>query len=235
MSSRWSPHGIYGGPHVDPTHGRVRWHKLDGPHWKDFERPPEGAHNTQKYDEQYGRAWYQRKEEWRPKLYTTIGTHARSKKLKRTIVRWLYDSPNFRRLKRDVHRKRWPSSEQIGARFFAEFCMKDFQRRTLAETAHTLPLFGVGCKFWRGKGPDSPDTTGQYFVAESAEFKIRPFRGVLRGTQHYQGKPVRKDVTPMAKSLGSWRYEFPEGAHPLVYRPPFPEMHSSQQAEGDAE
>lgn len=220
---------------MDPTQGRVKWHKMDGPHWTEKERPPLGAHDSKEYDEQHGRGWYQRKEEWRPKLYTTIGRQARSKKLKRTIVRWVYHSPNFRRLKRDVHRKRWPTSELICARFFAEFCHKAFERRTLAETAHTLPLYGVGCKFWRGKGPDSQDTTGQYFLADSAEFKVRPIRGVLRGTQYYMGKPMRKDVAPMAKSLGSWRYEFPKDAHPAVYRPSFPEMHASQHAEDSVE
>merc|ERR1719471_2032607 len=71
---------MYGGPSVDPTHGRVKWHQLDRTHWKDKERPPLGAHNTREYDEQHGRWWHEKKEEWRPKLYTTIGKPARSKK-----------------------------------------------------------------------------------------------------------------------------------------------------------
>jgi len=224
MSSGWGATGSYGGPHVDPTHGRVRWHRLDGPHGTELERPPLGAHNSKEYDEQHGRFWYQRKEEWRPKLYTTIGKHARSKRLKRTIVRWVYNSPNFRRLKRDVYRKRWPQPDQLCARFFAEFCHKDFEKRTLLETAHTLPLYGVGCKFWRCKTQDGLDTKGQNFIPDTAQYKLRPIRGLLRGTYYHLGKPVRHGIATIAKSLGSWRYEFPKDGHPAVYRPSFPEM-----------
>ncbi|CAJ1411228.1 unnamed protein product [Effrenium voratum] len=63
------------------------------------ERPPYGAHNSQEYDEKHGRWWWQKKadgiadEVWRPKLYTTIGKHARSPKLSRTIVRWWREHP----------------------------------------------------------------------------------------------------------------------------------------------
>ena len=28
---------------------------------------------------------------------------------------------------------------------------KDFEKRTLLETAHLLPLYGENCKFWRAK------------------------------------------------------------------------------------
>ncbi|CAK0831342.1 unnamed protein product, partial [Prorocentrum cordatum] len=77
--------------------------------------------------------------------------------------------------------------------------------RTLVETAHTLPLYGVGCKFWRAKTEDCAETKGQYFVADSAEYRLRPIRGMLRGTQYYFGRRVLTGVAPVAKSLGSWR------------------------------
>lgn len=218
---------MYGGPHVDPTHGRAKWHQKDFT-WRQKELPVLGALNSQEYDEKHGRWWFNRKEtQMRPKLYTTIGRHARSKKLSRTIVRWVGQTPNFMKLKRDPHRKRWPKLEHLGVRFFAEFCLKDFEKRTLAETAHTLPLYGVGCKFWRSKSADCAETRGKYFVADSADYRLRPIRGLLRGTQYMLGRPVRTNVAPIAKSLGSWRYEPPEGAHPAVYRPPFPAPRSA--------
>ena len=39
-----------------------RWHAKDGPFWKQQERPPYGAKNTQEYDEQHGRWWWQKKD-----------------------------------------------------------------------------------------------------------------------------------------------------------------------------
>merc|ERR1740121_140763 len=186
---------MYGGPHVDPTHGRAKWHQKDFT-WKQKELPPLGATNEREYDEQHGRWWFNRKEtQWRPKLYTTIGRHARSKRLKRTIVRWAGQSPNFKALKRDLYRKRWPKTEQLGARFFAEFCLKGYDKRTLAETAHTLPLYGVGCKFWRAKTADCAETKGQYFVADSAEYRLRPIRGLLGG----------RSTTSAGLSAWAWR------------------------------
>ena len=100
----------YGEPGPDPTNGRAKWHRKDGPFWpldfeiqlvsllfrssssgfgarKEKERPPYGAHNSQEYDEQHGRWWWSKKEVMRPKLYTSIGQHARSPRLSRTIVR----------------------------------------------------------------------------------------------------------------------------------------------------
>lgn len=180
-----------------------------------------GALNTKEYDEKHGRWWHNWKDrEERPKLYTTIGRHARSQKLSRTIVRWV-KSGNFVALRRDPYRKRWPKKSGHTMRLFAEFCLKGFERRTLLETAHTLPLYGVGCKFWRGK-ENTPESKGQYFVAKSAQWKVRPIKGTLRGTQYLFGRPVREDIAPVAKSLGLWRVERPEGAHPDVYRPAFP-------------
>eukprot|EP00434_Breviolum_minutum_P017140 symbB.v1.2.015127.t1/scaffold1122.1/size136700/11 len=221
-ASGWaSPgHGMYGEPGPDPTNGRSRWHAKDGPFWKQQERPPYGAKNTQEYDEQHGRWWWQKKEVWRPKLYTTIGKHARSPKLSRTILRWAGNTPNFRKLKRDMYRKRWPKPEQLNYKLFAEFCLKEFKKRTLLETAHTLPLYGEGCKFWRAPDETHAETKGQYFVAEKIEYRQRPFRGDFVDVK--KGIPVRDGIAPIAKSLGSWRYQAPENAHPLVYRPPFP-------------
>lgn len=222
MSSGWGPHGMYSGPDVDPTAGRAKWHKLDTPAWKEKERPVLGALNNKEYDEKHGRWWHNWKErEERPKLYTTIGRHARRKELSRTIVRWV-KSGNFVALRRDPYRKRWPKKSGHTVRFFAEFCLKGFQQRTLLETAHTLPLYGVGCKFWRGKNAYVPESRGQYFVADSVQWKLRPMRGTIRGTQFLSGRPIRENIAPVAKSLGSWRYEFPLGAHPDVYRPVFP-------------
>ncbi|CAE7572838.1 unnamed protein product [Symbiodinium necroappetens] len=236
-ASGWaSPgHGMYGEPGPDPTSGRRKWHAMDGDYNKEKEYPPLGAHNTKEYDEQYGRWWFERKEEWRPKLYTTIGSHARSPRLKRTILRKCYNTPNFRALKMDVYRKRWPKTRGLNFRFFAEFCQKEFKKRTLLETAHTLPLFGAGCKFWRAPDAEHPDTKGQYFLAESVEYRLRPIRGDIRGTQYVFGRPIRDGIAPIAKSLGSWRYEFPANAHPAVYRPPFPPMKGSKEESGDAE
>merc|ERR1712194_542054 len=74
----------------------------------------------------------------------------------------------------------------------------------------------------RSKHRDLPETRGQYFVAESAQWKIRPVRGMVRGTQYLFDRPARKNIAPIAKSLGNWNYELPEGAHPDVYRPAFP-------------
>mmetsp|Transcript_106580 Transcript_106580/g.339984 ORF Transcript_106580/g.339984 Transcript_106580/m.339984 type:complete len:206 (-) Transcript_106580:74-691(-) len=78
---------------------------------------------------------------------------------------------------------------------------------------------------------------GQFFVASSSEYRVRPIRGQLRGTQYHNGRPMRDGIAAVAKSLGSWRYEFPAGGHPSVYRPAFPRMLSAEQdaAEGEAE
>jgi hypothetical protein len=40
-----------------------RWHTMDGPSWKEKEHPSYGAHNTQEYDEQHGRWWWQKKDQ----------------------------------------------------------------------------------------------------------------------------------------------------------------------------
>lgn len=149
------------------------------------------------------------------------------------MVRWVINTPAWKNQVRDVYRKRWPLMEKINIKFFAEFCLKEFEKRTLLETAHTLPLYGVGCKFWRTKKADAPDTKGQYFVSDSAEYKLRPIRGHVRGTQYMFGRPVRSDIAPIAKSLGSWRFEPPKNAHKAVYRPPFPELKSASKVESE--
>ncbi|CAK9045826.1 unnamed protein product [Durusdinium trenchii] len=202
----WAPHGMYGEPAPDPTNGRARWHTRDGDfvnNWKNKEHPPYGAHNSQEYDEKHGRWWWQKKEVMRPKLYTTIGQHARKPGLSRTIVRWAGCTPNFKKLKRDVYRKRWPKPEHLNYRLFAEFCLKEFKKRTLLETAHTLPLYGAGCKFWRAPDETHGETKGQYFIADKVEYKLRPIKGEIRGTQYLFGRPARQGIAPIAKSLGS--------------------------------
>eukprot|EP00928_Gymnodinium_smaydae_P090404 TRINITY_DN74203_c0_g1_i1.p1 TRINITY_DN74203_c0_g1~~TRINITY_DN74203_c0_g1_i1.p1 ORF type:complete len:287 (-),score=38.33 TRINITY_DN74203_c0_g1_i1:257-1117(-) len=222
-------------PAWGPSRNVPRWGRKTRVKLDPTEMPARGAHNTQEYDERHGRWWVERKETTVPKLFTTIGRHAKDPKLNNHMLRWVINTPAYKKLLRDAYRKRWPKLENLNVKFFAEFCLKDFEKRTLLETAHCLPLFGVGCKFWRGKTPDTPDTKGQYLIAESAEYKLRPIRGKIRGTQHMLGKPLRSGVAPIAKTLGSWCYSFPKGAHPAVYRPPFPRLASETNAAGDAD
>lgn len=217
-----------GSSDLDPTEGRARWHKLAPPGEK--KKKTLGALETREYDEKYGRRWHTRKDEEKPKLHTTIGRHARAKDLKRTILRFAYGSRNLKALKRDVYRKRWPKNAQMNIRFFSEFCKKPFAKRTMLETAHTLPLFGRGCKFFRHVSADGEDTRGQSFVVTSARYKLRPIRGLLRGTQYYNGIPALSGVAALGKSLGSWRFEYPENAHPLVFRPAFPVSVAAEKA-----
>eukprot|EP00929_Paragymnodinium_shiwhaense_P035022 TRINITY_DN18989_c0_g2_i1.p1 TRINITY_DN18989_c0_g2~~TRINITY_DN18989_c0_g2_i1.p1 ORF type:complete len:266 (+),score=26.27 TRINITY_DN18989_c0_g2_i1:86-883(+) len=202
---------------------------------RDPDLPPRGAHYPREYDEKHGRWWSERTEVFRPKLFSSIGRHARHPDLSPLLIRWVYSTPGFRKLARDKYRKRWPASENLCARFFAEFCLKNFSDRTLLETAHTLPLYGVGCKFWRGNRPEAADTQGRYFVADDVDFRLRPIRGFLRGVQHINGRPARKGITPVAKSMGSWRYEYPAGAHPAVYRAPFPTLASASEEAAEPE
>merc|ERR1711972_466407 len=151
------------------------------------------------------------------------------------MVPWVLNTPGWKKLMRDPYRKRWPKYSQLCVRFFAEFCLKGYTSRTLLETASTLPLAGVACKFFRAPEADHPDTRGKYFIASSVEFTQRPFRGKLQGTQFIAGRPVMHGIAPVGKTLGKWRYEFPDGAHPVVYRPPFPEMRGSNAKDDSAE
>lgn len=195
-----------------------------------------GAHETREYDEKHGRWWNDYKEKERPKLHSTIGQHARDPKLYNLLCRWVMNTPGWRKKMRDTYRKRWPKYKNLSVQFFAEFGTKPFEKRTLLETASTVPLDGAGCKFFRAKTPDASDSKGQYFIADSISYKQRPIRGHVRGTQHMCGRAVRASVAPIAKSLGSWRVEPPEGAHPAVHRPPFPGLISAGgAAEADAE
>lgn len=41
---------------------------------------------------------------------------------------------------RDVYRKRWPKIKDLNVKFFAEFGLKEYRKRTLLETANRLPL-----------------------------------------------------------------------------------------------
>jgi len=105
------------------------------------------------------------------------------------------------------------------------------EKRTLLETAAMLPLAGVGCKFFRAPDPTHSDTKGKYFLATSVDFKQLPIRGTLKATQFQSGGPIRHNIAVIGKDLGKWRYEFPEGAHPAVYRPPFPDMRADSSKE----
>mmetsp|Transcript_70073 Transcript_70073/g.121302 ORF Transcript_70073/g.121302 Transcript_70073/m.121302 type:complete len:231 (-) Transcript_70073:38-730(-) len=226
--------GMYGEPHSDPTHGVARWRGFGLRRQKDANRPPRGALNSKEYDEKHGRWWIEKKEVWRPKLYSTIGRHARDPKLDHLLCRWVMNTPGWKRLVRDAYRKRWPKYSQLCVGFFAEFALKNFSQRTLLETASTLPLNGVGCKFFRGAREDSPDTEGKYFVPSFVDFRQRPIRGAMSGTQFMLGRPIKSNIAAVGKSAGSWRYELPADGHPAVYRPPFPEMRSAKRAAADA-
>lgn len=218
--------GPLGGPDVDPTHGHIRPVRFKGQ--KEGialeDKLPLGYINDKEYDEKYGRWWHENNIEERPRLYSTIGRHARSPHLHRRIILWARSTPNWKRLLRDVYRKRWPTAPLVSVAFFAEFCHKSFEKRTLLETANTLPLRGVGCKFWRGKTPDCPDTRGQFFILSDVEYKQRPIRGTLKGTQYFRGVRIKEGIAPVAKSLGSWCYSAPDGASEIVHRPSFPEL-----------
>lgn len=195
-----------------------------------------GAHETREYDELHGRWWNEHKEKERPKLFSTIGRHARDPKLFNLLCRWVMNTPGWRNKMRDTYRKRWPKYRNLSVQFFAEFGTKPFKKRTLLETASTVPLDGAGYKFFRGKSEDSLDTKGQYFIADSITYKHRPIHGYIVGTQHLMGRPVRGGVAPMAKTLGSWCTEPPAGAHLAVHRPPFPGLiGGGEVAEADAE
>eukprot|EP00450_Noctiluca_scintillans_P040658 CAMPEP_0194481498 /NCGR_PEP_ID=MMETSP0253-20130528/3896_1 /TAXON_ID=2966 /ORGANISM="Noctiluca scintillans" /LENGTH=225 /DNA_ID=CAMNT_0039320987 /DNA_START=59 /DNA_END=737 /DNA_ORIENTATION=+ len=189
--------------------------------WEEGDRA-RGSHNTQEYDETYGRHWNEYKEHFRPILYSTIGQHTFPEGHNKSMLRWITGTPKWKKLVGDTYRKRWPKWVNLNIRFFAEFSSKEFRKRTLLETASALPLNGVGCTFWRGER-SAPNPKGRSFVASSVEFRQRPIHGVLRGTQFCCNRPILENVAPLLKSQGGWNYAFPVGAHPDVYRPPFPE------------
>mmetsp|Transcript_6137 Transcript_6137/g.10635 ORF Transcript_6137/g.10635 Transcript_6137/m.10635 type:complete len:276 (+) Transcript_6137:34-861(+) len=223
--------GVYSGllP-VDPLDGVARIRK---PRRKlpEETKPIRGQLNQQEYDEKYGRWWSEKKGVMRPNLYTSIGKHARSPQLSKMMLRWVYRTPVVTKYLRDPYRKRFPKANSLKVEHFAEFCQKEFTKRTLLETACTLPLDGVGCKFWRGGTPDAEDSMGKYFMATSTTVKTRPIKGLVRGDQYINGKLVRRDIAPVAKTLGWWCYSFPEDGHRYVYRPPFPKALSAESPE----
>jgi hypothetical protein len=180
---------------------------------------PRGYLNTKEVDSRYGRRWIKRGESKFPALYSRIGEQLRNPKLHRTICRWVIGTPNWVKLITDPYRKRWPLYRGLNAAFFAEFALKPFAKRTISETCHTLPFYGVGGKFWRGPSPHN----GNYFKLRSVEYQIRPWKAEMRGDMYFGNIAVRKDVAPLGKSIGKWNFEPPAGGSKLYYRPAFPE------------
>lgn len=182
---------------------------------------PRGYIKTKEEDFKYGRRWMKRGESRFPVLYSRIGEQLRNPKLHRTICRWVIGAPNWIKLITDPYRKRWPLYRGLNAAFFAEFALKPFANRTISETCHRLPFYGVGGRFWRG--PMGCKHNGSFFKLKSIEYKIRPWKAELRGDMYMSDIAVRKDVAPLGKSVGKWNFEPPVGASKLHYRPPFPD------------
>jgi hypothetical protein len=183
-------------------------------------KPPRGFVNPSDVDSRFGRRWIKRGENRFPTLYSRIGEQLRNPKLHRTICRWVIGAPNWIKLITDPYRKRWPLYRGLKAALFAEFAMKPFSTKTIAETCQTLPFFGAGGKLWRG--PQGGPHNGNYFVLRRIDFRIRPWKADLRGDLCMNGITVRKDVAPLGKSVGKWNFEPPAGAHKIHYRPSFP-------------
>jgi hypothetical protein len=184
------------------------------------DKKPRGYLNTSEVDSKFGRRWIKRGESRFPALYSRIGEQLRNPRLHRTICRWVIGTPNWVKLLTDPYRKRWPLYRGLRAGLFAEFALKPFATRTIAETCQTLPFFGVGAKFWRG--PQGTSHNGSYFSLRHIDFRIRPWKADLRGDLCMNGMVIRKNVAPLGKSVGKWNFEPPVGGHKLHYRPPFP-------------
>jgi hypothetical protein len=184
-------------------------------------KPPRGYIKSQSVDMKYGRRWLRRGEEKLPALYSRIGEQLRNPKLHRTICRWVIGAPNWKKLITEQYRKRWPMYRGLRVGLFAEFALKPFASRTFFETAHTLPFFGVGGRFWRGA--EGKDHYGNFFSLKNIDFTVRPWKGEARGDMYMNGVRVRSDVAPLSKSVGKWNFEPPVGAVRLHYRPPFPD------------
>lgn len=182
---------------------------------------PRGYINTKEEDFKFGRRWIKRGESRFPVLYSRIGEQLRNPKLHRTICRWVIGTPNWIRLITDPYRKRWPIYRGLNAAFFAEFALKPFAKRTIAETCHTLPFYGIGGKLWRGAPGSQHD--GNYFIPKSVSYRIRPWKAEIRGDMYFSHILVRRDVAPLGKSVGKWNFDPPTGASKLYYRPPFPD------------
>merc|ERR1712118_374648 len=95
---------------------------------------------------------------------------------------------------------------------------------------HNLPFFGLLGRFWRSLDQSSRPE-GEYFVPSSVDWKVRPFKGVVRGTQFMDGFPVRSSVSAVNKNRGRWLYEPPADGHKLYFRPLFPNSVAEQRAE----
>lgn len=181
---------------------------------------PRGYVHPSDVDSKHGRRWIKRGDSRFPTLYSRIGEQLRNPKLHRTICRWVIGTPNWVKLITDPYRKRWPLYRGLKAGLFAEFALKPFATRTFAETAHTLPFYGVGGKFWRAT--ESVPHKGSFFTLRSIDYRIRPWSAEMRGDMHMNGVTIRKDVAPLGKSIGKWNFEAPLGASKHHYRPPFP-------------
>ncbi len=184
-------------------------------------KPPRGSINPPVVDSKYGRRWMKRGETKFPVLYSSIGEQLRNTKLHRTICRWVIGTPNWKKLLTQGYRKRWPLYRGLKAGLFAEFALKPFSTRTIFETCQTLPFYGIGGKFWRGK--EGSAHHGNFFNLNAIEYSIRPWKGEARGDMYMSGHLVRRDVAPLGKSVGKWNFEPPKNCSKQHYRPPFPD------------
>ena len=182
---------------------------------------PRGYVNPSPIDSKFGRRWIKRGDTRFPALYSRLGEQLRNTKLHRTICRWVIGTPNWVKLITDPYRKRWPLYRGLKASLFAEFALKPFSTRSISETVHTVPFYGVGGKLWRG--PQGMPHSGSYFQPKSVDFQIRPWKAEMRGDMFMSGIAVRKDVAPLGKSVGKWNFEPPAGANKIHYRPSFPD------------
>ena len=188
------------------------------------EKRPRGYVHSPVVDSKFGRRWIKRGDSKFPTLYSRIGEQLRNPKLHRTICRWVIGTPNWVKMITEPYRKRWPLYRGLKAGLFAEFALKPFASRTIAETAHTLPFFGVGGSFWRGA--QGSVHKGDFIKLNDIEYRIRPWKAEMRGDMFMSGIPIRKDVAPLGKSVGKWNFAPPAGAAKEHYRPPFPDRAS---------
>mmetsp|Transcript_76824 Transcript_76824/g.176276 ORF Transcript_76824/g.176276 Transcript_76824/m.176276 type:complete len:109 (+) Transcript_76824:138-464(+) len=106
--------------------------------------------------------------------------------------------------------------------FFAEYFKKPWKRRTFLETAHALPLHGVGYTFCRTTRPQ------ESFLLRYVKFTERPIKGRMRGQFLFNGKPALEDVATLHKSVGRWKGSPPSNMSHVV-RPDFPEVKEQEQ------
>jgi len=194
------------------------------------ERVPRGKLLAEEEDKKYGRWWNDdRGDKRRPILYTRIGTTCRPEYMRLSLLHgWQKHTPNWKKVVGEVYRKRWPGYKELCIVFFAEFAIREWSKRTLLETCHRLPFFGVNCTVQRGLqenhtiNPKKPIT-----ILRETDYRIRPFNGKLRADYFSaSGALIRNHITPLGKSSGKWIYEYPKNADPRIYRPSFPPPHT---------